>query len=778
MPFPFPARTAARAARRPVALLVALSLAGNLAPGWMLRPWAAAPEGPAPPSGASGAVSLLYPILFVTQIPIAGDFTTIGSTFGNHQAGLQSAGRGGDLYIRYPDGSLKNLTQAAGYGGSGMLTGAEAIAVRDPAIHWDGTRAVFSMVTGAPTQRYQVETYRWQLYEISGLGPADTPVITRVPGQSANYNNVSPVYASDDSLIFTSDMPRNGQPHLYPQRDEYELAPTNSGLWRLDPASGALRLLNHAPSGDFTPMVDSFGRVIFTQWDHLQRDQEADADAGASTPGENCYSGGSEASLPYGTFNYADESAGATALLNDRSEVFPEPRGCREDLLAGTNLAGHTFNHFFPWMMNQDGTESETLNHLGRHELHGYIPASITDDAKVIDYYGQLARFNPRPMNNLFQIEEDPQQPGVYYGVDAPEFGTHAAGQVISLTATPALDADHIAVRYVTHRDTAGTTLTADHSGHYREPVPLSDGTLVAAHTAPAGYESGSGVESDYAFRLRTLALGGHGYWAAAEPLTGGISKTVSYWDPDTLVSYSGEFWELNPVEVRPRIRPPATPHGLAAPEQQMFDAAGVQLGELRAYLMAHNLALVVSRNVTTRDDFDQQQPFNLRVVGGTQTVTGTGRIYEVAYLQFFQADLLRGYTGGYGGTTPRPGRRVLAQPMHDLAAMGVNPGSTGPAGSVALGLDGSMAAFVPAGRALTWQLTDAAGAAVVRERYWLTFQPGEVRVCTSCHGLSDKDQAGHGAPANPPQALQALLEHWQAQNALTERIVLPLVRR
>jgi hypothetical protein len=65
-----------------------------------------------------------------------------------------------------------------------------------------------------------------------------------------------------------------------------------------------------------------------------------------------------------------------------------------------------------------------------------------------------------------------------------------------------------------------------------------------------------------------------------------------------------------------------------------------------------------------------------------------------------------------------------------------------------------------------------------VRERYWLTFQPGEVRVCTSCHGLSDKDQAGHGAPANPPQALQALLEHWQAQNALTERIVLPLVRR
>ena len=38
------------------------------------------------------------------------------------------------------------------------------------------------------------------------------------------------------------------------------------------------------------------------------------------------------------------------------------------------------------------------------------------------------------------------------------------------------------------------------------------------------------------------------------------------------------------------------------------------------------------------------------------------------------------------------------------------------------------MAAFVPARRAMTWQLTDPAGAPVVRERYWLTFQPGEIR--------------------------------------------------
>ena len=46
------------------------------------------------------------------------------------------------------------------------------------------------------------------------------------------------------------------------------------------------------PRATLRPIIDSFGRVIFTQWDHLQRDQEADADANAGTPGENCYYGG------------------------------------------------------------------------------------------------------------------------------------------------------------------------------------------------------------------------------------------------------------------------------------------------------------------------------------------------------------------------------------------------------------------------------------------------------------------------------------------------------
>src|SRR6516162_5920253 len=94
-----------------------------------------------------GAVPLPNPILFVTQVPVPGDFTSIGSTFGNQQGSSQSIARGGDLWIRYSDGSLKNLTQSAGYGVSG-LQGASSIAVREPSVHWSGTKALFSMVVG------------------------------------------------------------------------------------------------------------------------------------------------------------------------------------------------------------------------------------------------------------------------------------------------------------------------------------------------------------------------------------------------------------------------------------------------------------------------------------------------------------------------------------------------------------------------------------------------------------------------------------------------------
>jgi hypothetical protein len=703
-------------------------------------------------TGLAGCVALTgvtptlsHPILFVTQVPIRADFTTIGSTFGNHLATMQSVGRGGDLWIRYPDGELRNLTREAGYGNDGFQ-GEGAIAVRDPSVHWDGDRALFSMVVGAPDEQYATGEYRWQLYEITGLGRNDTPVIAQVANQPAEYNNVSPLYGSDDRILFTSDRPRGGESHLYPQLDEYEEAPVVTGIWSLEPESGDLFLLNHAPSGDFTPILDSFGRVVFTQWDHLQRDQQADAD--------------NHEGSDYGTFDYADESADAERL-DQRIEVFPEPRAAPE--VQGTNLNTHTFNHFFPWTIAEDGRESEVLNHLGRHELHAYLPQSINVAGNLTEFYGQLPRNNSNPILNLFQIEEDPAEPGRYLGIDAPEFGTHASGQIVALDAPPERNADDIAVVYLTHPDTAdippgGARGGPDHSGRYRDPLPLASGELIAAHTFEARAEASNGP-SRYDFRLRTLTGASNGYLEATAALTGGIEADISYWDPDTLVTYRGPLWELNPVEVRPRARPPRFAPELAQPELNQFEAAGVDLEALRSYLIANELALAVVRDATTRDDFDLQQPFNLAVSDGTSTVGAEGRVYDVAYLQLFQADQLRGI-GGIAD--PRSGRRVLARHLHDPAAIAANPADPdAPPGSVAIAADGSVAAFVPARRALSWQLTDADGTGVVRERYWITFQPGEIRVCGSCHGVNVVDQTGDPPPQNAPLALLELLQSW-----------------
>ena len=46
-----------------------------------------------------------------------------------------------------------------------------------------------------------------------------------------------------------------------------------------------------------------------------------------------------------------------------------------------------------------------------------------------------------------------------------------------------------------------------------------------------------------------------------------------------------------------------------------------------------------------------------------------------------------------------------------------------------------------------------------------LSFAPGEVRACPSCHGINRLSQTGAAEPTNPPAALRALLTAWAAAN-------------
>ncbi|MEO8083161.1 MAG: DNRLRE domain-containing protein [Ardenticatenales bacterium] len=692
------------------------------------------------------------PILFAAQVPVGG-FASSTSTFGNQGASVEQAPRGGDLVIRYPDGTLRYLTQEAGFGDAGRQ-GANAIAVREPSVHWSGQKALFSMVVGAPTQRYQVRTFNWQIYEVSGLAQGQTASIRKIAGQPSGVDNVSPVYATDGRILFTSDRPPSGAAHLYPQLDEYESTATVSGIYALDEATGALTLLEHAPSGAFSLSVDSFGRVVFTKWDHLQRDQQGDAPGTAAT---------------YGAFTYASEAADAaksTQLAG--AEVFPEPR-TSEDPAYLAVLSRHSFNHFFPWEINEDGTAEETLNHIGRHELGGsYTDGSFASDPNLSYYVPENLHANRlmlRDSGGLLHLREDPRHPGEFLTTYAPEFGTASGGTLMRLTAAPSINADNMVLTAVTPSNADAQVPQA--TGYFRNPLPMTDGTLVASHTAADGQLSNLGSTEapnwSYAFRLKTLQLQG-GFYAPAANLTNGIHRAVSWWTPDVLASFDGLLWEVDAVEVVARMVPTPRRSALPAVEAAVFAQQGVDEAAFRATLRSSGLALIVSRNVTQRDRADRQQPYNLRVPGGVQSLGpvgpsgSVGTIYDVSRLQIFQADALR----GYGGTTqPRPGRRVLARPMH---AAGVSQAPGAPAGAVTIAPDGSIAALVPAQRALTWQLTDPAGAGIVRERNWISFQAGEIRVCGSCHGVNTLSQSGAPPPSNPPAALATLLAAWKAQ--------------
>ncbi|HXI70450.1 MAG TPA: hypothetical protein VNN22_08865 [Verrucomicrobiae bacterium] len=715
----------------------------------------------------TSAAALTNTILFVTQVPqptevndntVTNVFLGIGAGFGNHLSDTLHAPRGGDLWLRKSNGTLTNLTRGLGFGLAGTQHGG-GIAVRDPLVNWDGARALFSMVAGAPASATDTNRFFWQLYEITGL-PNGPYAITAISGQPTNYNNVSPCYMPDGRIVFASDRPRDGSPHLYPQLDEYNEFPTVTGLWSLDPATGDFHLINHTPSGVFSPSVDSFGRLIFVRWDHLVQDRNATDDRlNIATNG---------------TFNFTDESANSTFNLGDRAEFFPEPRNFDPTNLAALGVNGNALNSFFPWSVFPDGSGEEILNHMGRHDLMSSFKRSFTNDPNLVDF-----AITNRPLStnflssaNYFWMREDSRTNGVYYGIDAPDFGMHAAGEIVTITAPLGLDADHCFITYVTPKSTAGVNAY----GVYRNPLPLSDGVLVAAFTTNANAaDSNIGTftlpQPRFHFRLYSLTNIG-GVWFTNVPLTTGLSNSASgsvvQYVNGQLVTNTGALWELYPVEVVASKVPPTLTNVINGTEQQVFDEEGVDVALFQDYLRVNNLALVVSHDVTKRDRADKQQPYNLRIAGtATVTTNNSGKIYDIAHMQFIQADQRRGFTANTG--VIQPGRRVLPTPLHDLAADNVVD-LTGPPGSLKLGNDGSVAALVPARRAITWQLmgTNAVDMtnSIVKERFWVTFQPGEIRTCKNCHGINTADQTGAlGGPNNEPQALHDLLRYWKTNN-------------
>ena len=85
----------------------------------------------------AAAAAQAAPVMFATVTPSTGD--TVSGTFrhfvsfvGNHEGTSTKAPRGGDLYIRYDNGTLRNLTAECGYG----TTPGQEICVREANVHW------------------------------------------------------------------------------------------------------------------------------------------------------------------------------------------------------------------------------------------------------------------------------------------------------------------------------------------------------------------------------------------------------------------------------------------------------------------------------------------------------------------------------------------------------------------------------------------------------------------------------------------------------------------
>ena len=721
------------------------------------------------------ALTLTNPVLFVTQVQmphenngnVSNSFVSVVSLFGNHVADTEHAGRGGDLWLLTTNLGLVNLTRRAGFGTNGVQDGV-GIGVRDPAVHWLGQKAIFSMVVGAPLSASDPTEFRWQLYEITNLAAvvANTntlPVIVKIPNQATNYNNVNPTYATDDRVIFTSDKPIAAASQIYPQLEEYRGKPTVTGTYSLDPVTGDLRMLNHTPSGAFNPFVDSFGRIIETRWDHLVQDANATDDRlNLNTNG---------------AYTFASEATNAV-LFSNPLELFPEPRNYDTTNRLALGVNGNSFNFFFPWMLPEAGGEEEIINHLGRHEFtSSSMAGSFFGDTNLLSFNNLATRAaagvsaaNTNLIENFFQIIEDPRTNGTYLGVDSPDFspagGAHTSGRIIGLVGPPTLNPDNMLFFYVT---ASGGGL------NYRNPLPMADGKLLTAVTPASGFDTNLGTatfpKSSYNFRLMLLTNSAAApfYFTNQFLIANHLMNNAVYWAGATRVTHTNALWELQPVAVRPRPVPTPWNPGVASIEQAVFAAANIDLATFQADLAQRGLALVVSRNVTARDGNDKQQPYNLRIPGGTNSIANGGKIYDITHLQYLQADYLRGYTNGPNGG-PVAGRRVLATAMHDAANLNY-PSSkiAAPLGGTELMPDGSQATIVPANRAVTWQLTGTNNNdSVVKERYWITFRPGEVRTCANCHGINIGDQLGRPTPTNAPLALLKLLQLWKTNSPST----------
>ncbi len=715
------------------------------------------------------------PLLFclVPHPSIRSDRSTFGymlETFNNQGAGFASTPRGGDLALMMPDGTVRLLTAEAGFGvPSGEIQSEDAIAAREPNVHFDGCRALFSMIIGGPTRAYDYEyddNSRWQIYEITNLCEVlngATANIVRVQGQPEAYHNFSPIYDRDDNIIFVSDQPYAKLESTYPRLDEYESATINTGVWKLNTSTEEVTQLFDAPSGCFDLHAASDGRILFTLWSHLQQDQQmAGYDLGNNDIWKpELYESEADDAALVTIAEYDEDNNHVANSIGVPFDIFPSPRTNSVQYDEANGKAGHKWNEFQIWEINPNGERAQTINHIGRHETGGaYTDGAFLGDNNLTDYESagtqytanNILRGRTAGFAGFFQISEDPR-PGMeshFYMTYSFEFNELASGEIFHSYIGTEVNPEDFYLTEVS-KENDGTV-----HGHFRDVKLFSNGDTLVSHTPDVGrYNVIEG--RPYNFRLKLIRN-----QEPEAPLTEGYKKEIVWWGdfPDP-ISKEVDLLEVWPEPIVTRSKPAARAEYQVDPiEKEVIEEEGVDIEALRTWLIENDLALLAIRDVTKRDRADVQQPFNLRVPNGVESIASEGTIYDISHFQFFQGTYTKGYFD-------RSGRRVYYSPLGNSATHSnlddVNPyAADGPDGSITIESDGSVAAFVPAVRSLSWQTVSPDGSSVIEERQPLAFAPGEIMTCPGCHGINKKSHDGSLNPTNKPESLRKLLSFWK----------------
>lgn len=124
-------------------------------------------------------------------------------------------------------------------------------AVRDPQVHYDGKKILFSWRKGGS------DTFH--LYEINTDG-SGLKQITRGP-----FDDIEPIYLPDGSIIFCSTRAKRWVPCWYTQV---------ATLHRCDADGSNIRMLSSNIEQDNTPWMLPDGRIMYTRWEYVDRSRE------------------------------------------------------------------------------------------------------------------------------------------------------------------------------------------------------------------------------------------------------------------------------------------------------------------------------------------------------------------------------------------------------------------------------------------------------------------------------------------------------------------------